>query len=158
MERDDLLYAAGLFDGEGCITTAVEGPNQMPDLRVSVKMTDPAVIRWLHETFKVGRVFQYRQSHRTAKGTWYRPYFYWQCGAVQAERVLGQLLPYLKVKRQQAERGLALRRIPRLSGNQARWLHLRSGAEQENRADALTRGRRLRLEISSLNKTGTLPG
>jgi len=154
LERDDLIYAAGLFDGEGCISTSLSKPTHMPRLVVSVQMCDASIITWLHRTFGIGTVFQSRPEKYYSGRC--RPQFVWQASCGQAEVVLELLLPFLKVKRPQAERALALRRLPKLTLGKAKWLHRHPDQIVARRA-ALAEGSRLRLEISSLNRTGTLP-
>lgn len=150
MERDDLIYAAGLFDGEGCISTAQNSPKQMPRLNVTVQMCDVGVVAWLHQSFGLGTLRQSRPEKYYSGRC--RAQFVWCCSSAQAEVVLRAMLPFLKVKQRQAERAIALRSLAR--GGRYKF-GVRGQAPVP--AESLAEARRLRLEISTLNKTGTLP-
>lgn len=101
-----LAYLGGIVDGEGYIgvkRTAAHPGRVTPGhhARISVKMNDPApAVRLLHATFG-GRCAP--ENGRTM--------LCWQVTDLAAERTLRQLLPYLLVKREQAENALALREL-----------------------------------------------
>jgi hypothetical protein len=98
-----LAYLAGILDGEGYIgVKRSANPGRVTPghhARVSVKMNTPApAVALLAETFG-GR-------HASENG---RAMMCWQVTDAAAERTLRALLPYLRVKREQAENALALR-------------------------------------------------
>lgn len=147
-DKEAIAYAAGLFDGEGCVSTAFNGgtPRHMPKLTVSIQMTDAGVVLWMSAMFG-GRVSQRRKL--AAK---YRTQFCWQLHSRQAGAFLEKVLPYLQVKRQQAERAIALRALSQKQGGRKEF-GVRGSCPVP--ADILAKGHRLRLEISRLNKTGS---
>jgi len=104
----DLAYLAGLVDGEGCIrikrTKAYKCQGrQTPGYHasISVRMVDEPSIAFLHETLGG---WYYLEKHR-AKG---RPMYCWQASDQKAATILRALLPYLRLKLDQAETVLAL--------------------------------------------------
>jgi hypothetical protein len=113
----DLAYLAGLIDGEGCIrikkTKAYRCQNrQTPGYHasISVRMVDEASIAFLHETLGG---WYYLEKWRHSEG---RPLFCWQASDQVAGSVLRALLPYLRLKRQQAETVLELLELKTGSG------------------------------------------
>ena len=98
----DLAYAAGLFDGEGCIYVAAHDRFR---LRVQVGMVERAGTTWLHENF--GGKLQVKKSQNK---NW-RAQTVWCLSCKQAAMFLELILPYMKLKHEQAE--LALEREAR---------------------------------------------
>lgn len=92
-------YAAGIIDGEGCILIAVrpprDGRSAAHDLRVIVKMRDHQAIELLRDLF--GGV----QKYRVIQGG--KVHHQWQVQQRKAYRTLKDVLPYLLVKKAQAE-------------------------------------------------------
>lgn len=101
----DLAYAAGVVDSDGYIgvhrntyaqrvrgdaTQAVYMP------RVQVKQVTPQAVELLHELFGGHR---YDEKATTAKG---RPLLVWNVHSAMAARTCEALLPYLRIKRDQA--------------------------------------------------------
>ena len=100
----DLAYLAGLLDGEGSIcilkgTRAYGTPKHW--LEVSIGNTHLGVLQWVQETFG-GRVSHNaerftKRNHRTWR---------WRASASEAAAILRFLLPYLKIKVEQARLAL----------------------------------------------------
>ena len=109
----DLSYCAGLIDGEGCI--AVTRSNAYPHLTgrvnpaytasIHVRMVDEGAIAFLHQTLGGW----YWREKRTVVGR--RPLYCWQATQAAAERALIAVRPWLRVKHQQADNALAMRRL-----------------------------------------------
>lgn len=106
----DLAYAAGIIDGEGTIGITELMPNnrarsngtrvrKSPQHRiyVAVTMTDASVPMWLHATFG-GNIQSLapRQSQ-------HKPTVRWSMSSKRAAEFCSLVMPYLKVKRLQAE-------------------------------------------------------
>lgn len=105
VDRDFVIYAAGLFDGEGCITAAKTQWGIY--ILLQVKMTDESIIRLFHEKFggNFYSIPEDRLTNRKARYVW-RLY--------PSDCVLGVLdlmLPYLRVKREQAELAVSFLRL-----------------------------------------------
>jgi hypothetical protein len=101
--NEAIAYLAGLFDGEGSINIFKQ-PNKKDRinpcyfLEISIGNTHKGVLKWVSENFG-GRLAhnaeQYtRRNHRTWR---------WRASSNEACAVLMILLPYLVVKKEQAE-------------------------------------------------------
>ena len=109
----DWAYLAGIIDGEGCIRI-----DMMKDVRnrrtlrhiLSIWMgnTDPRIVSWCYEVF--GGSIHYRPS-RNPK---HKPAWVWEAHYIQCEEILKRCLTYFKLKREQAEVGLAFRETLRM--------------------------------------------
>jgi hypothetical protein len=102
VREHEVAYCAGLVDGEGTI-----GINRMRKassgkyysrLHVKVTMLDPEGVDALYETFG-GSLKQYSNG-----------YFTWYLFGTKAADVIEELLPYLRVKRQQATLAIRFQR------------------------------------------------
>ena len=102
-----LAYAAGLIDGEGCIHTDTNRRAQTYRPRVSVGMTEPALhlLRELQSEWG-GTLYQ----QRTATDRWAAAWTWHMTGTPAAEFIRA-VLPYLRVKREQARLALALQEV-----------------------------------------------
>ena len=104
-----LAYAAGIIDGEGCIRFYSFRQHRRLglswNLSLSVTNTDPRLMSWLMETLGTGKVVNKRMLGRK------RPCYQWQVSARQAEAVLRAIRPYLVIKADQADIGLASRAL-----------------------------------------------
>lgn len=109
----DLAWAAGLFDGEGCVNAHWSPPSQEGSfgrsvaLDVQVVMTDERPIQRLAALFG-GRVRTYKAS--SSDGRPLRMRFAWYRHGRHAVAFLVAVLPYLIVKREVAEIGIELGR------------------------------------------------
>jgi len=105
-----LAYLAGIIDADGCIRVSKDRPTRdrvTPGYhaRVHVRMVERAAVDLLGATFG-GSIWTHRPT--APRG---RKLNVWDVSDVQAQRALEQLLPYLRIKRPQAENALALRRL-----------------------------------------------
>jgi len=109
LDEKDLIYLAGFFDGEGnvCIAKHFRGEldrqkNPSYKLQIVIGSTDRSVLLEFHEKTQLGNICIQRPSYKNAKAL-YR----WQMGSRNAKEFLEALLPYLRIKRQQAELAIA---------------------------------------------------
>ena len=101
---------AAFIDGEGCIRAkARTGRAAFPYLHVT--NTDARLMNWLLDTFG-GTV----STHRPANGR-YRTRYDWQAKQSSLREILTQCLPFLLLKREQAEVALALLSFVRYRGH-----------------------------------------
>jgi hypothetical protein len=103
-KETDLAYIAGIIDGEGCITSKLHcSKNGLKryDIHVGVDMAKIEPLQFIQAVFG-GEIHPRRPSKRGKKEHWVLRY----TGGKAAE-VIEALLPYLLLKRPQAE--LALR-------------------------------------------------
>jgi hypothetical protein len=99
----DAAYLAGFFDGEGSFVI-LRGAHGSPNntFRVTVSGSKESVIAWIAEVTGVGtRVY----ANLTAKNPKWAEKWTWTAQADAAESFTRQLLPYLKLKREQAQLG-----------------------------------------------------
>jgi hypothetical protein len=101
ISTEDLAYAAGFFDGEGCIGIWRMG-NSSFTLVLNVTGTNQAAIMWWKMKFG-GRIVRVCNSHEDVRraDSWK-----WFCESKKAKEMLEALLPYLKLKKSEAEIGL----------------------------------------------------
>lgn len=95
-----LAYAAGLIDGEGCIGIYRNSHNGNYQLRIAVEMVESSGLQELHSLFGGRWYFKTGTEVR-------RPRCSWMVFNSAAEAALRLILPYLRVKRPQAELGLS---------------------------------------------------
>jgi len=106
VDKSELAYTAGIIDGEGCINLSRSKSKKCKNgytvqLLVAVGNTNEWLIQWLH--FRYGGHMQY---HKEMKLRW-KDKWIWQIKCRQASSFLELILPYLKIKRPQAELGIA---------------------------------------------------
>ena len=99
MKKIDLAYTAGIIDGEGCIGIYLHGEGKYNNYRLSVQMTskDEWLPMWLK--FAYGGFVCKRESKRANQSACWN----WGIHAKQAGEFLRLILPYLRLRRQQAE-------------------------------------------------------
>ena len=113
MKKIDIAFMAGFFEGEGCISICRyldKGNRKQMYLRVAISQTNEWIINWFQWNFggsvnKMGRKPQEKQR--------------WQL-AITGKKALCFLevvLPYLKLKRAEAELGIEFQKRKRGSGH-----------------------------------------
>jgi len=116
-----IAYTAGIIDGEGCIWNPTKRPNKPTGGRFAVRIEQSisnngeALIRWLRDTWGIGSI---NVSHKKwAKNAW--DCWCWSiCAAREVDHLLCACLPYLRVKRYDAE--IAIEAIGQHIGSEAR--------------------------------------
>lgn len=106
---ETLAYAAGLFDGEGCVTISLTRPKMQTnrrltpryDLQTKISNTHRPILEWMHDNFGGVIITHYPRSKNRDASNW-RQAWIWQIKCYPAQKVLELLLPYLKIKREQA--------------------------------------------------------
>ncbi len=88
----EAAYMAGLLDGEGCIHFRSTGRT----INIRIAMTDRDVLEWCQEKFG-----GWLLTVKVPEGR--KPQWCWGCGSIHVAGVLTKIIPYLRVKRQQAE-------------------------------------------------------
>jgi len=111
--RNDIVYTAGLFDGEGCITIQVENPGgrrKSPTHRLEAKITnkDFRLLNWLKHTFGGYICPHHKFSTSSASPCWN-----WRIACKGAGKFLELVLPYLKSKTAQAQVAIAFSKLKR---------------------------------------------
>ncbi len=107
----ELAYCAGIIDGEGSISITLRGGRgrwrPMHSLVCSVAMTSSEAIGLLENMFG-GMVRVAMAKSQKHKNQWI-----WSISADRAEACLSKILPFLRVKRRQADLGLDFHRSKR---------------------------------------------
>ena len=103
MKKTDLAYIAGIIDGEGCIRIEKHSKqNRYYTLEVSVKMTWRWMPEFLHYSFGgVFRKLKLPEGNPTHKEQWG-----WKVRGTMAVEFLKSIMPYLKLKKAEAELAL----------------------------------------------------
>jgi hypothetical protein len=99
--KETLAWAAGLFDGEGCIyikRRSVLIPQRRErspvyQLVIKVKLIDRPVVEFIAETFRVGRVIAERPGKIEVRTGWR-----WEASGHSALSFLLQIEPHLRIK------------------------------------------------------------
>jgi len=95
----DLAYFAGFIDGGGCIGINKQGKSKAYRLELRVGSTNLWILQLLKMHFG-GWVYPYNPSNK--KPT-HRQFWVWVIYSRQASELLKELLPYLKLKKVEAE-------------------------------------------------------
>ena len=137
MERTDLAYAAGIVDGEGCITIS---KSKMGNFQIQVRVvnTNEWLLQWLKFAFG-GRVAPLNDNRKEERG--WKPNYYWYLRTEETKEFLKLIYPYLRIKKTQAE---IVIKILKMRGKKGRHF------SEEERAIVEAQ----RILISNLNKTG----
>jgi hypothetical protein len=105
----DLARLAAFIDGEG--TIGIKTSNNIDcicfELRIAITNTDVRLMEWLRNTFVVG--FIYTSDQRSSRV--HKSAFRWECRSRQAEEIIRVIQPYLILKGEQAEIGLAFQAL-----------------------------------------------
>ena len=104
-KKVNINYIAGLFDGEGCITTSqimkynpiMKRRYSCTTIRAEISNTDFSLVNDCYKFFKTGCIIKI-PSRITAIGNKSKPQRRWQLSHRQVEEVMKKLLPYLRNK------------------------------------------------------------
>jgi hypothetical protein len=92
MTLDHIIYAAGLFDGEGTVTlTKMNAANQFRAPGVSLSSTTYTLVDFMKSTFG-GQIIKLKR----AKSQGHKQAWHWQTYRGSAINVLEQISPYLR--------------------------------------------------------------
>lgn len=146
MKRTDLAYLAGILDGEGSIQIRKRKDRGMRrgfcyQLSISIANTNEWLVNWIHFNFEGGiyRKPSLLPHHKQA--------YLWQATSKQAEVVLKLLLPYLRLKKPQAEIALQF---------QSRKIHNSGGKFKSSGAFAVEEAQRILIQSHNDNRRGTI--
>ena len=100
-KKEDLLYFAGFFDGEGCFNIRIHHPKKHPErshymCRMLISCTDKEICEWAHKTFG-GNLNPYQRK------THYKTVYHWSLSGPPMTEFVKQIIRYLRVKKPQAE-------------------------------------------------------
>jgi len=100
-KKISLEYIAGFFDGEGCIVfkeymkynPVMKKRYLSKSIRMEVCNTDHDIINDIHDFFNLGKVYFLKKRKES-----YKQQIRWQLTHRQAEKVIRQILPYMREK------------------------------------------------------------
>jgi hypothetical protein len=116
----EAAYLAGLLDGEGHISVnrTRTGPSAKACKRgyayrsqIMLTMTDEKLVRWVHALTGLGTVAALRQTNSR-----HRPAWRWTVWSREASTVARAILPYLRLKKPQAEALIGFQAVIRVAG------------------------------------------
>jgi len=113
MKKTDLAYTAGIIDGEGWISIKnrqIKNGNRNYCVKVGVGSTTEWLIKWLQ--FNYGGSVCIINPGGNRKLKWV-----WDLSTKQAVIFLEAILPYLRIKRPQAELAIKFQRRRKYRGN-----------------------------------------
>jgi hypothetical protein len=147
METTTLAYVAGLFDGEGSIVIGVSKPSirnkqKSPShwLQVGITNTSKELIVWLKDSFG-GHISDNSHSPSRKKQ---RPCWAWRVNSHEACKFLKSILPFLKVKKKQAELAIEFQ-------ESAKNMNGRENKSQQEKEKEIEKRNWYKKEISSLS-------
>jgi hypothetical protein len=114
MKKTDLAYVAGIIDGEGWISIknrTIKNGNRNYALKVGVGNTNEWLINWLKFSFG-GSVCLKKKWLVNQKQQWI-----WDLSTKQASEFLKLILPYLRLKKPQAELAISFQSRRKYRGN-----------------------------------------
>lgn len=108
--REDVAWAAGVFEGEGFVGT-YDYRSHRPSWMMSVEMTDEDVVRKLHRVIGLGKVYGPIERKNGAGAGWL-PTWKWQLARRdQIYAVCAALFPFMG-KRRRARMAQAIQELP----------------------------------------------
>lgn len=116
--RTKLAWAAGLFDGEGCICIYQSGKafgqskTARFHLSVAIAMSSKKTVEKFQKIVRVGTVGPKNVGNKPKH---YKPIHQWIVTAKQAEFVLNQIYPYMVTKKPEAKIAFKYLKIPKAS-------------------------------------------
>ena len=110
MKKSDVAYLAGLIDGEGCISVVryLKRGRTAHVARIQMSLTVKPVLDWVLALTKAGSVQPKTPRQPNRKKAWL-----WVVETNRAVRLLKCVLPFLKIKRKQAENLLRFQSVVR---------------------------------------------
>ena len=110
LTETERAYLAGFFDGDGCINISISKSKNAATVNhqlhvIFAQCNEAFLEEWMHKT-ALGKIYKHRWPNHKARKIMY----HWRMSSRQAEKMLNLLLPYLQIKRQQAEVALRFQR------------------------------------------------
>lgn len=104
MTENELSYLAGFFDADGTVYVAKKPGKRSANyrLRIEVGNTNLAILENYKQAFK-GNIYLFIKRSPYKDGYNRRPFYRWSLQAHNAMNCLEQLLPFLRVKKRQAQ-------------------------------------------------------
>lgn len=156
----ELAYAAGVIDSDGCVRVSRstwrirnkgDCVNPTYQALVFVRQVEPEAVEFLHQAFGGYR----SMTTPTAKRG--RPMHSWNIHSQAAGRTLTLLLPYLRIKRRQAENALEVCRLSKLGSRRFEVPAIIPGEPMVTVNEAAQRLGKSRAVIEQAARKGSVP-
>jgi len=115
LTQNELDWAAGLFEGEGCIHIGYRSMDDTYRLIATIGNTDEQVTRFFHDKF--GGWHQLAGGTRTGR----KPAWVWTVAGPAAEKFLRQILPSLRTDRVRTKAELGIKFRERMGKGAKGW-------------------------------------
>ncbi|MEM0053705.1 MAG: LAGLIDADG family homing endonuclease [Nitrososphaeria archaeon] len=146
-------WMAGFLDGEGTFTICKQVRKNRPSpayrVFISVSNTDKYVLK-IFCRYYGGKIYNVHERRKDKRGLKWRDAFDWYCPVFTSERFLIDVLPYLRLKYQQAEVLLEFLRTKQAFARKKRTSRGSAPLTDEE----IAHRERLRLKVQALNKKG----
>ena len=157
MNREDLIWCAGIIDADGSIyiTKLSPGPRRKRTTyvgKIYVGNTSKKMVDEFREIFGGSVTLDSRKDLPNSK-----PFWHWNAGPKLSREILKAVLPFLKIKNRQAEIILEFSKFSKLSKKRAvkrDSLGRVTGSSVEYNSEILKQMEELYDEIKSLNQRG----
>ena len=103
LSETDKAYLAGFIDGDGCIMVSHKKGTNSYAADVGVYQSDGKILFYLKDRWGAGNIYEHKQKRG-------RSYFRWNISNSQGAKLLEEILPYLRIKKLQAEGVIELER------------------------------------------------
>ena len=100
--KEDIIYLAGIIDGEGCISLHSNGSSTV---LLVVANTNKNLMTWLHKKFE-GTICIGTSSNIKSKIG-----YYWYCQQKNIIEILVRIIPFLLIKKEQAKLAIKYRNL-----------------------------------------------
>jgi hypothetical protein len=153
----DKAWIAGFIDGEGCITIArqIRKNRPSPSYRsyITVSNTNRDSLEYLRGHYG-GVLYERHEYRKDKRGKNWADAYDWYCPLRSATRLLTDILPYLRVKRQQAMLVLEFLATKKAFARNERRPSSKRGGSAPLTGDEIAHRERLRLAVKRLNSKG----
>jgi hypothetical protein len=121
ISRENAAYLAGILDGEGTVSVSRTSTNQSAKAckrgfayrsSIGIALTDENLLLWVQQVTGVGRICRVKSQSPKHKAAWR-----WTAWSKDAVYVAKMVLPYLRLKKRQAENLIAFQAVMRFPGS-----------------------------------------
>lgn len=142
INKEESAYLAGIIDGEGTISIIFHKQKGYPSYGVVLRVynTNKELLEWIKEKNGYGNIRRQISIKNWTKSSW-RQVYSWQIYPKNIRVLLPQILPYLIIKRKQAELTIE-------------FLNLTKFPSSRISKEAQIRRKEICIEMMKLNKRG----
>lgn len=152
---EDLAWMAGFVDGEGCLTISrqIRKDRPSPSYRASITITNTKKSALdIFETYYGGNVYDVMENRTDKRKVKWANAYCWYCTVGRAKEFLEDILPYLRIKNDQAR--IILEFINTKNGFLRKKRLNKRGGSSPLSCDEINHREGLRLAVQGLNSKG----